>query len=398
VRLVYVTASLPYGRGESFVIPEVEELLRRGHEVELVPTWPRGPVIHDDARPLLARTRTARLLSGEIVLAAARELGRSPRRALGALARLLRSRSPLMVAKNLAVYPKSLWLARRLREGGVEHVHAHWAATPSSLALVAAEIAGVSWSLTTHRWDIGEDNLLELKVRRACFVRAINELGAELIRARAPGAEPIVLHVGVPLPPGLAPPSESGIMRLVTPALLLEVKGHEYLLRAVRLLLDRGVDVRLDLAGDGPLRARVEQRRRELGLDEHVAFLGTLSHLELLRRFEAGEWDAVVLSSIVTASGEHEGIPVSLLEGMARGLVAVGTTTGGMPELLEGGAGLLVPPADPAGLADELERLWREPSLRAELARAGRRRVEDEFDLERVVDELERRFEGCARR
>ena len=121
-----------------------------------------------------------------------------------------------------------------------------------------------------------------------------------------------------------------------------------------------------------------------------------LSHRELLDRLAAGTWCAAVLASVVTPSGEHEGIPVSLLEAMSVGVPAIGTETGGIPALLADGAGLLVPERDAAALADALERVLTDAGLRTELGAAGRRRVEERFDVDVVAGELERRFEGAA--
>jgi colanic acid/amylovoran biosynthesis glycosyltransferase len=110
----------------------------------------------------------------------------------------------------------------------------------------------------------------------------------------------------------------------------------------------------------------------------------------------AGEWDAVVLPSVITETGELEGIPVALIEALALGLSAVGTDAGGTPELLADGAGILVPPADAGALAQALARLGEEPELRAELGRAGRARVEERFDVDRVASELAARFRECG--
>jgi glycosyltransferase involved in cell wall biosynthesis len=301
--------------------------------------------------------------------------------------------------RNLAVLPKALWLARRARHSGADHIHAHWASTPSTMAMLAARIADIPWSLTAHRWDIAENNLLREKAESACFVRVISEHGAEeLSRITAlDGFAPTVLHMGVDLPPSAQKEQHAEALRLVTPARLVEKKGHAYLLEAVRALQDREVDARVDIAGDGPMGPSLRRKAAELDLADDVRFLGTVPHDELLGRMEAGEWDVVVLPSVITESGELEGIPVALIEALARGLPAVGTETGGTPELLGGGAGVLVPPGDAGALADALQRLASEPALRAELASAGRARVEERFDVERIAAELGARFRDCAK-
>lgn len=402
MRVIYVTSSLPYGPGEAFIIPEIQELKRQGHEVLLVPMYPRGAVFHKEARSLLVYTRTQPLLSWEIMRAALRILVQAPLKALSVLALLRQSGSLRILAKNMAVFPKGLWLASVVREWQAEHIHAHWAATTATMALVAGELAGVPWSFTAHRWDIAENNLIAQKARRAAFARAIDRPGAQELAALAnlPNWEPHVIHMGVALPPttgrGRAA-AASDAFRAVMAANFVEVKGHVYLVEAVRLLRGRGVRVRVDLLGDGPLRAGVERKVRDYGLEEEVKFLGPVPHEQLMAQLQAGAWDLMVLPSIEDQAGEREGIPVSLMEAMSCEIPVISTSTGGIPELLGEGAGVLVPPKDPLALAEAIERLAREPALRKQLAEAGRQRVQERFSLEKVVAELALRFAGCGR-
>lgn len=399
MRLIYVPSSLPYGLEEAFIIPEIEELAGQGHKVIIVPMYPRGPVLHDDAKALMEHTVAWPVLSPGIVKAAIVESLRAPTKVFGVLGWLFQSRSLMILLKNLAVYPKGLWLGRLAREWKADHIHAHWAATTATMALIASEVSDVPWSLTAHRWDIAENNLLDLKAKRACFVRAIDIRGAQELESciSSERPRPLVIHMGVATPPvtNQGPMASKPTFRIVVAARLVEKKGHIYLFEAVRLLSIRNVPVSVDLAGDGPLREELTRKAMALGLTKQVTFLGPLSHRRLLKQIETGRWDTLVLPSITTASGEKEGIPVSLTEAMARGIPVVSTTTGGIPELLEGGAGLLVPPEDPGALADAIERLVKDPELRQQLGEAGRKRVEDSFAVESAVAELVRRFEAC---
>jgi colanic acid/amylovoran biosynthesis glycosyltransferase len=398
LRVVYVTARLPFGDGEPFIVPEILRLVEDGCDVTVVPVRAGGEVADRDARSLVGRTAVVSLLSPRVLLGAVRELVRSPRRA-GCALLLMRGRSLRVLAKNLAVLPKGLWLAGRARELGVEHLHAHWASTSATLAMVAAETAGIPWSFTAHRWDIAEDNLLRTKADRACFARAISAHGSEEMSELVgkAGWAPWVLHMGVRLPSASGRDAAKGPLRVVTAARFVEKKGHVHLLEAVRLLRDRGVEIRVDLAGDGPLEAVLRKRAVELAVGESVEFLGRVSHDDLLADLEGGRWGAMALPSIVTPSGQLEGIPVSLIEAMACGLPVVGTDAGGVPELLGDGAGLLVPPGDVPALADALELLAREPAKRAALGERGRARVEEAFSVERIAGELQARFRDCAR-
>ena len=383
MKLVYVTSSLPYGPLEAFVLPEIAALERLGHEVWIVPMWPRGERLHEDAERHRERTLSEPVVSAAIAADAVRGLPRS----LPLLTRTLRAK-PRLAGKNLVVHPKAVWLARRLQELEPDHVHAHWAAVSATLAMVASELAAVPWSLTAHRWDIREANLLRAKAQSACFVRAISEGGARELERRVglDGWHPVLLRMGVELPSRTPAPRDGAELRLVTPASLLPVKGHRYLIEALVGL--EGVS--LDLAGAGPLRAELEERA--LGLP--VTFLGPVSHPELLSGLGEGRWDAVVLPSARTPEGDQEGVPVSLVEAMAAGVPVVSTECGSIPELLTEGSGLLVPPGDPVALRGAIESL-RDPELRRRLSQSGRERVELEFDVDRIAAELANRFAQC---
>jgi glycosyltransferase involved in cell wall biosynthesis len=396
MRIAYVTSTLPFGSGEAFVIPELRALERLGHEVWLVPMRPQSSqVMHDDARPLLARTLAAPVLSPAIVASAAAETVRAPGKVGRALAPVGSSRNARILAKNLLIAPKALWLARRLRELRIEHVHAHWGSTSATLAMVASELAGLPWSFTAHRWDIAEDNLLARKARSASFVRAISADGlADLQRRVGDGSPTALIHMGVDLPAWDERPAlpAAGALRVLVPASLVEVKGHAPFLHAVGDLRSRGIVIRVELAGDGPLRSELEALATQLGLSDAVRFLGVLSHTELLKRLQRGAWDLVVIPSVPTPSGEKEGIPVALVEAMACGVPVVASALGGIPELLDGGGGVLVPPGQPELLADAVERLDAEPDLRRDFARRGRERVERFFRADVIANELATRF------
>jgi colanic acid/amylovoran biosynthesis glycosyltransferase len=396
MKLLYITSAFPFGVGEGFLVSEIEALARLENEIVVAPLRRPRRILHGDAQSLSVHVEAEPLLSPRVLAGALRELARRPGASARALGDLFASRNARILAKNLAAFPKALWLARRARTLGVQHVHVHWAATTATLALVVGRLTGITWSLTTHRWDIAEDNLLAVKLRRASYVRAINVLGAqELARRSENGAlEPEVLHMGVDVPPH-APAAESlpGPFRILTAASLLEVKGHVHLAEALALLVARGRRVEWDVAGDGPVRSLLAERIAALGLEPNVRLLGFVPHDELLRGMRAAQWTAVVLPSIETDSGVREGIPVSLIEAMAHGLPVVATDTGGIPELLHDGAGIVVPQRDPAALAEALERLIADVGLRRELCCRGRERVEREFSATAVAACLHERFQ-----
>ena len=292
----------------------------------------------------------------------------------------------------MAVYAKGLWLGGVARRWQADHIHVHWLSTPATMGLVASIVSQTPWSCTAHRADIDLNNLLAEKLRHASFVRFVSQSGwrmAESLGAPPDPRNAVVMHLGVNLPSQAEIPSSPGPRNtILCPANLYPVKGHRYLIEAVALLCKRGVECKLIMAGGGHLRPDLEAQVRDLGLDDAVQFLGQRSHSEILAMYREGRMGMVVLPSVDLGNNLHEGIPVGLIEAMAYGIPVIGTQTGGIPELLEGGAGLLVPDKDPAALADAIERYICDPLFAAEVGRTGRKRVCESFDVITVVSQL----------
>lgn len=396
MRIVYLTQRLPFGDGETFIVPEIEALLADGHELLIVPVLSDAALVHDDARPLLKRSR--RLPSHVVVGAAvAAALIRQFPSTLRAFWRLRRTRPVRRMLSNILATTQGIWLAGIARSWRADHIHAHWAHLTATLAMAASAASGIPWSFTAHRYDVVLNNLLAEKLRSAQFGRFIARETLALASRLVPPnvlARAVVLPMGVAVPPSIPGKSSRATPVVLCPARLVPVKGHRYLIEAAARLRSRGVAYELWLAGEGPERDAVARSIEELALSQQIRMLGTVPHAELLQLYRDGRIDCVVLSSLDLGGGLHEGISVALMEAMAHGVPVVATRSGGIPELLDGGAGLLVPPADAAALADALERVLGSVRLRTELGDSGRQRVEEGFNVVTIGRELARRFAG----
>lgn len=168
-------------------------------------------------------------------------------------------------------------------------------------------------------------------------------------------------------------------------AKLSQIKGHRYLLEAMRLLLESHPDASLMIVGDGPLRSRLEKQTAELGLSDSVRFVGSRDDVASLLK---------VMSVFVLAS-TSEGSPNAVLEAMAAGLPVVATEVGGVPEMVSNGrTGVLVPAKDPEAMAAALAGLLDDGERAAAMGRAAREAVEREHDLELVVRRTQDVFES----
>ncbi len=162
-------------------------------------------------------------------------------------------------------------------------------------------------------------------------------------------------------------------------------KDQSTLLQAARQVLDVEPDFRLTLVGDGPDREMLLALHKELGLGERVVFLGERHDVPAILACA----DLFVLPSV------EEGIPLTILEAMATGLPVVATPVGGNPEVVvPNETGLLVPPQSPQRLAEALLTLVREPSRARRMGAAGRKRVEQLFDIRKVVASYEALYES----
>jgi colanic acid/amylovoran biosynthesis glycosyltransferase len=224
-------------------------------------------------------------------------------------------------------------------------------------------------------------------------------LGRRLVELGAPPERVVVHRTGIDLrrwPYHERGPVREGRLRLVTVGRLVEKKGIEYVLRAVRILLDRGVDVEYRILGDGPRRERLAALAAELGVEDRVTLRGRHGQ-ETVRDGLQGS-DVLVAASVTAADGDEEGIPNVLKEAMAVGLPVVGTRHGGIPELIEDGvSGFLVPERDEAALAGALERLAGEPGRWSAMGRAGRAKIELDYDIDRLNDRLAGLLEDLSR-
>lgn len=399
MKILYVTATFPFGTGESFLVPELQTLIREGHEVLVVPVRAKIVVVHSDAQKFVGCSMTTGLFSAAVLKNATKEFFGNSKANRKALALLASKQSVGVLAKNLAVVPKSLWLARIARRWGADHIHAYWASAVATTAMLAAESADLPWSFTAHRYDIVERNLLQEKARHASFVRFISESGLKMSGLLAPPVKDkcLVLHVGVEVPAQNPGPQYQGRLIALCPGNLIPVKGHKYLIEAMSELRQREVALDLWIAGQGPLREQLEAYARSLGVSDRVRFTGQLSHNELLELYSSGKVHIFVLPSVDLGGGEHEGIPASLIEAMAYGVPAIATNTGGIPELLSEAVGLIVPPASRTALAEALQTLATHPELRTRLGRAGRKRVESSFDVNDTVQDLLRHIRCSVR-
>jgi glycosyltransferase involved in cell wall biosynthesis/predicted N-acetyltransferase YhbS len=296
-----------------------------------------------------------------------------------------------------------LRLRQLLAHGGFDVVHSH-----SPLVAVAARLAARTvrrharpalvttehntW--TSYHWATRWANRLT-GVADAATYTVTEEVQASLRGTAAATAEHLVHGIDVERTAARRVGERAAVRRelglaaddlvVVSVANLRPQKDHASLLAAARLLVDRGVAFRLVVVGQGPLEHDVAKCRDDLALGDRVVLAGFRPDAVAVM----GAGDVFVLASA------WEGLPVAVMEACALGLPIVATRVGGVAEQFASGAALLVPPRDPAALADGLEAVLTHPHRRAELADAARS-MAPRFDVHRATAVLTARYAELA--
>lgn len=397
MRLVYYVSLFPCW-SETFIAREIAALVAQGAQVRIVSLKPPSEaLVQSDARTLLDRVVYPPRGAASLAAALGEVLGHPLRslREVGEMATGL-WRHPLALLKSLVAWWRMLATLPAVRALRPQHLHAHWATYPSTAAMYAAARLDLGFSFTSHAHDIYvEDHLIGPKLRRAAFGVTISNYNRDTL-ARRYGDAAVgrlhVIHCGVPTTDyGFAPDGRRP-GRILAVGRLDPIKGFEHLVDACAELARRGVDFHCRIVGDGPLREQLQQRAERLGLAGRIEMTGALPQERV--RDMLREAAMFVLPSVITPSGDRDGIPVALMEAMACGLPVVSTRVSGIPELIEHERdGLLAPPADAQALADCMQRQLGdgEPAARERL-RHARRQVERHFDIATETAHLHKVF------
>jgi glycosyltransferase involved in cell wall biosynthesis len=385
----------------TFVYREALALLRQRPDWRIVVLArnDRAPM-HDEARRLLDHvaylprdgvTRNALRLLRWLGTARGRSLFALYRAEPGGSVRDLLDREALRTPRHPA---NAFLLADLLAPLRPRHVHV-WSATwPANVAMGAAHLLGVPFSISSYvDFEFAYSlKLLGPKLRRATFFRVVTQhcRGQLLAMPEAPpdlAKRAPAIHLGLDLDQwnDRAPLRGDGV--LVTAARLVPKKGLHVMPPALAALRAQGIGFRWRVLGDGPERAALQAQCRRCGIDDAVDFLGPQDNAAVRRELLAA--DAAVLPCVLAPDGERDGIPIFLCEAMALGVPPVTTSVSGIPELVrDGDTGFVALPGDVPTLAAALARALGPRDAARAVADRARGEARARHDIARQCREL----------
>jgi glycosyltransferase involved in cell wall biosynthesis len=396
--IAYIVKAWPR-LSETFILNEIISLEQRGVPIRIFSVKERDP---GPAHSKIAQVR------GEVtylafwpnwkrtVPANLRTLCRQPGRYL----RVLLEAIKVNVIRHRRFAPpwhffEAAYLTDILFREPVDHLHAHFASTPALVAMYTHRLSGIPYTFTAHAKDIyvSDPVVFRAKLEEARAVVTCTAYNLSYLFAQyGPLCDQKVhcIYHGLDISQfkfNMSRKVDSDKPMILSVARLVEKKGLGDLIAAADILRRRGRVFHVEIIGSGPQREILQAQAKRLGLADRVRLPGAQAHDVVCLAYQRAS--VFVLPSVIASNGDRDGIPNVLLEAMASGVPVVSTPISGIPELIESGLdGLLVPPNNPAALAEAIDKLLASQEMRESLARAARAKIESSFSLDASAERL----------
>lgn len=387
---------------ERFVARELSELKRRKVDFDVfclasgrLPGAETASGCETEWQGLLERRIVLPATFSAKAMAAA--LGRLPKLKASLYAKVRPDISDELGLMDLLRLARARALEAALIKGKYGHVHAHFAGLTSSVAWLAAKAAHLPLSISVHARDLFvEPQLLTQKLSDCARIFTCHEharlhlLGkatteADSVRYRD---RVLLMRHGLPLE-HFAFKSRNGHsgrqrpLRILAAGRLVPKKGFEHLIDALDHSSLAGRDIRLTLLGEGPEAKSLRQRIRSMKRKKIVSLVPPLTGGELRDAFANS--DVFVAPYQKAADGDVDGVPNVVLEAFALGLPVIGTTAGGLREILNAETGRPVPPGSAEALADALVAVMEAPKEAQRRAKCARGLIERDYNIRKNI-------------
>lgn len=301
--------------------------------------------------------------------------------------------------KQTYTFVKSVGYAQKFLQFNPDFILAHFLSEPSTMVMHISGITGIPYGISAHAKDIlVTSEYTRRKVKTAEFITICNKNAFISVLEQSRGLDVSKVNLayhGVDVKKILEE-TENKDFRTEKPLILangrlVEKKGFKYLLEAIKVLKEKGLGFVLHIIGSGPLYKELLDQVGSLDISDEVKIVGDNKGIyidEVFLQYKAAS--IFVFPSIKTEEGDVDGIANVLLEAGIFKVPVVSTDAGSTGELIvDGVTGLVVPKRDPGALAEKMEQLLKDVSLRERLGESLHERVRENFNLDKNIIELE---------
>lgn len=406
---------------ETFVLSQITGLLDQGHEVDIYASSPGGKAEHlmsmqgydlrsrtyyfDAGSFSLPKNKCARLQKAFGFVKQARVKG------IETFLRSLNVARHGRAGASLSLFYKG---AALMKNGPYDILHCHFGPN-GQIGAALKDIGAFPGKLITtfHGYDVTKyierngRHVYDFLFSRGDLFTVVSEKMKRDLIALGCDKDKIVVHrMGVDLKQFTFCFREIKVedtLRLLSIGRLVEKKGLEYAIQAVGKAARRFPQIQYKIIGDGELNNRLKEIVKKLKVEQNIQLLGWKSHHEVAQLMQ----DAHILlaPSVTAGDGDQEGVPVVIMEALARGLPVISTLHSGIPELVQDGqSGFLVPEKDVHALTDKLEYMIEHPELFDAMGRSGRAWIEKHYDITKLNGRLASVYErlqvqdSCSKR
>ena len=397
MKIAFIVGGFPT-LSETFILNQITGLLDMGYDVEIFAQFnPKEKKVHPDIEKyqLMRRVHYFNIPHNKI------------KRILKAIFLIIKNfhKAPLKILKSLnafrygknALSLRLLYILISFLDKKFDIIHCHFG--PNGIIGVHLKEIGIPGKYLTsfHGYDVNSypkimgKNVYNILFKNGdLFTANTNFTKQQVVKVGCDEEKIIILPVGLRVEKfkfstRKIQPREP--IKILTVGRLVEKKGHEYAIKAIAKIVKKHKNIKYIVAGDGPLRANLENLALKLGIMNHVEFLGAVEQNEVLNLYQQAH--IFILPSVTASDGDREGQALVLQEAQATGLPVVSTLHNGIPEgVLDGKSGFLVPEKDVDALADKLEYLIEHPEIWPDMGRYGRKFVEEKYDIKRLNQKL----------
>lgn len=396
MNILYVLDLFPK-LSETFILNEIVELTKRGVNIQILALRnPHEKLINEDILKYKLLNKTS-YLQLPALLKLKLTYGFS-RVFYSNILNSIRNNQGKTTYKNLI---KLSYISTNY--SNVDLVHAHFATQAAVTGMQISKIINKPFTFTAHAYEI-----FNLKAYSRKRLKMLEKNAYKVITPSEFNKNHIIKETGCPedkieiIRATICPEkfdkkepntTNKNKIKILGVGRLVEKKGFEYLIKAMKLIVKRNRNAFLTIIGKGELEDDLREQSYNLGLAKNINFVGAQSNERCIDELSSS--DIAVLPCVKARDGDLDVCPLTLQEAMAMEIPVISTTVGSLPELIEDGIeGILIPERDEKAIADSIIKLIDDPKLRRKMGENGRMKITKEFNIKEQVSNLVNIWEG----